>query len=387
MPREIIANPDDKAVIMTPSLTNTFPEAPEAFRAVDDSFYERPEAHLRTLEESVFSFPSKQGQHLPVTCSLIHGPKVGNELLVVYAPFADGAPNSFTQDIWHYMRADRMIPVTKGRAAPNSWNQISKSWVMSELLQATDNDMPVLTIFSPIPTHAYSREDRKRFRKGDFTPAADITAEAIRLAQERLHGAKSETQIRDLHLHGASLGASNAVGAAKGLSEAFHVQSLTAQELIIGPKSYIPDLAKRFMVGHTIGEPSGEVITKLAQYIRIGEPAIRRMIDRDGIELAAAGRAIRSMLKYSYLRGLTHPDKNQTPEDVDRIVQAGVKVAIVLAANSGLTPDTANYLSPAARETIVHVQAENGHRVAHLLDEHVAPTTLLAIMNVARTRQ
>ncbi|HTB48650.1 MAG TPA: hypothetical protein VK712_01060 [Verrucomicrobiae bacterium] len=387
MPSEVMVNPDEKTVIMTPPLSREFPDAPKAFRRVDEVFAENPQDHLKMLEESVFSFTPKSGSQAEVTCSLIHGQEVGDELLVVYAPFADGAPNSRSEEIWRYMQADQaVVQITKGHAAPNSWNQISKSWVMSELLQAVDQDMPVLTIFSPIPTHAYSRGDRKRFRHGDFTPAADITAQAIQLAQERLHGAHSETQIDTLHLHGASLGASNAIGAAAGLLEAFAVRSLTAQELIIGPTSYFPDLATKFTIKNTVGEPSSEVITQMIDYARIGEPAIRRMIDRDGTELATAGRAIISMLKYSYLKGLTDPEHNQTPRDVARVAEAGAHLAIVLAANSGLTQETNEYLPPAGRESVVHVRAENGHRVAHLIDEHVAPTALLAVMNIARSR-
>ena len=38
MPREIFVNPDDKAVIMTRALINTFPDAPEAFREADDRY-------------------------------------------------------------------------------------------------------------------------------------------------------------------------------------------------------------------------------------------------------------------------------------------------------------------------------------------------------------
>ena len=341
------------------------------------------------LEKSVFSFASRGGSHPPVRCSLIHGRTVRDELLVVYAPFADGAPKSSADDIYHYMRGYEHNPISKNEAAPNSWNQISKSGVMQGLLQAVDADMPVLTIFSPVPTHAYSSAERAAFRGGDFTPVARLTAEAVDCAQKQLHGSRSETQIADLHLHGASLGASNAIGAGSGLDrrQEFNIQSVTAQELIIGPKNYFPDLANKFRKP-TVGEPSIEIVTKMANYARIGEPAIRQLIDRDGVEQpATAARGIISMLKYSYLKGLTDPAHNETPADIARLAEAGVHLAIVLAANSGLTQETAQYLPASAQDSVVGVRAENGHRVAHLLDEHVTPTVLLAAMNVARARR
>src|SRR5665213_314238 len=253
IPQEIIINPEDKVVVVTPEVNKAFPELAEAFEDANGAFWHNTSDYLENLEQSVFSFRSKGGLRARVTASLITGENPGNELAVVYAPFSDGPPNSSTEDIRNYMLQRK--PISKSQAAPNSWSQVTKSNALSELLRFTDDDMPVLTIFSPVPTRAYNSWERQDFKRGDFTPAGRITDEAVAIVQEKLHGRDSETQITKLHLHGASLGASNAIGAGRDLLEDFDVRSVTAQELIIGPKN-IPDLAVKFIVKHTVGEAS-----------------------------------------------------------------------------------------------------------------------------------
>ncbi len=384
IPAEIIVNPVDKALIVTPELGGVFPEAVGAFHRIDEAFLDNPEAHLKNLEESVFSFHSKRGLRSRVVCSLIHGQNVGNELLVVYAPFSDGAPNSSSEDIYRYMINDRQDPISKSKAAPNSWGQATKSGVISELLQAIGRDMPVLTIFSPMPTHAYNLGERQDFKRGDFTAAARITCEAIAIAQERLHGEDSETQISKLHFQGASLGASNAIGSARGSLEDFDVRTVTAQELIIGPKNIFPDLAARFTVKSTFGEASEVVVP--SDYARIAEPVMRRLIDRDGYELATIGRMLSGMSKLTFLKGLSRPSKNITPQDLEHLLENGVPVVVALAENSGLSHDTTKYL-PNSGEDVIHVRAEagpNGNRADHLIDEYIALTAIVAAINIKR---
>ena len=379
LPSEIIVNPEDKTVVVTPEVTTAFPDVSEAFKKVDEAFWYDTEANLTELEESVFSFRSQAGLESRITCSLIQGQKVGDELLVVYAPFSDGAPKSSAEDIWRYMKAQQ--PISKAKAAPNSWSQTTKSGVLSELLKAINHDMPVLTIFSPVPSHAYSTRELQDFRRGDYSPAARITTEAVAMAQEWLHGQDSETQISKLHLHGASLGASNAVGAASGLLESYDVRSVTAQELILGPKNIFPDLASKFTVKGTVGETSQLIVP--SDYARIAEPVMRRMIDRDGYELATFGRMANGMSKRSYLKGLTKPNERQN--DIRRLLEKGVPLVVALAENSGLTQDTEKYL-PSGGEDVVHVRAESGHRANHLIDEHVGLTALITALNIRRSR-
>ncbi len=379
---EIIVNPESKTVVVTPELERAFPEAAAAYKKVDEAFLESPETHLKRLEESVFSFRSKRGLRSPVVCSLIYGQKVSNELLVIFAPFSDGAPNSTSEDIYRYMLADEKDSISKGKAAPNSWGQTTKSGVLSELLQAIDRDMPVLTIFSPMSTHAYNFEERQEIKYGDFTSAARITEEAVAIAQQRLHGQKSETQISKLHFHGASLGASIAIGSARGSLADFDVRSVTAQELIIGPKNVFPDLAGKFTINSNVGEVSEIIVPN--DYARIAEPIMRRMIDRDGYEFATYRRMASGMSKRTFLKGLTNPEFNQTPSAIEELVGNGVPLIVALAENSGLTKDTEDYL-PMDSEDVIHIRAEAGQRANHLIDEQVGLTDMIAALNIKRS--
>ena len=382
IPQEIIINPEDKAVVVTPEVNKAFPELAEAFQDANEAFWHDTTDYLENLGQSVFSFRSKGGLRARVTASLITGENPGNELAVVYAPFSDGPPNSSTEDIRDYMLQRK--PISKSRAAPNSWSQVTKSVVLSELLRFADDDMPVLTIFSPVPTGAYNYWQRREFKLGDFRSAANITEEAVDIVQEKLHGRDSETQITKLHLHGASLGASNAIGAGSEFHQRgydFDIRSVTAQELIIGPKN-IPDLAAKFMVKSTVGEASDIIVP--ADYPRIKEPHMRNLIDRDGYELATFGRMLNGMSKRTYLKGLTKPGKNMMPHNIEYLLENDVPLVVALAENSGLTQDTAKYLT--GHEDVIHIRAESGHKANHLVNEHVALTALIATLNIRRSR-
>lgn len=51
---EVIVDPNEKQVIVTPELSRAMPGVVEAFDAVDQVFSDDPEGHLKTLEESLF---------------------------------------------------------------------------------------------------------------------------------------------------------------------------------------------------------------------------------------------------------------------------------------------------------------------------------------------
>jgi hypothetical protein len=236
--------------------------------------------------------------------------------------------------------------------------------------------MPVLTIFSPLPSvpkNAYTHNESERIRYGDFEPARRITEEAVKAAQERLHSLGGETQLDLAHLQGASLGASSALGAANE-----SILTVTAQELIIAPR-HLGDLAVRF----TIKDPVGDVskLTPKSNWRVIHEPLLRQRIDSKGNELMMVGRMLQGMSKVSRLMGLTHPEVNETPRHIQKLASAGVSVMIPLAETSGLTHDTPEYL-PNSGEHVVMVRATEGERTAHLIDEHVALTALMTALNI-----
>jgi hypothetical protein len=308
-------------------------------------------------------------------------------MLVMFAPFSDSAPRSNARTIYEYMMADADNLPSKSAAAPNSWNQTTKSGVVAELLKAVDLELPVLTIFSPLPSfphNAYSHDEYKYIRQGDFTPASRLVAEATAAAQDRLHGPKSETQLDEFDFHGASLGASTAIGAATGTQLAGEraVRTVTAQELIIAPRT-IGELAVRFIIKDPIGEASDLVLPE--SYSSIPEPLIRQKIDRAGNEPAMVGRMVQGMSKLSRLKGLTRPGRNMVPKHIECLLDQNVSLMIPLAESSGLTFDTPAYL-PGGYEHVVNVRATKGERTAHLIDEHVGLTAMLAVLNIRNAR-
>lgn len=377
-PTEIVANTKTKAITLTPEVEAILPGIDQAFAEADKTFLNDPERYLQDLEASMFKFRSSEGSD--VACSLLHSPNSKpDELFVIFAPFADRDPKSTAKEMGEYITANSPGGIVgKERFAPNSWNQTTKSAVIFELLSALGKDIPVLTIYGPVPSHAYSFKERKQFRQGDFSPIGRLAKEAIDVAQDRLHGLDSETQIDTLHLSGASLGASNAIGAAasKELAQRFEVPSVSVQELIMGPKN-LGDLAKRFTVSQYVGEPSGERVSQ--RYPAIEEPAIRRSIDKHGSELIGNNARMLKGMKPTYMKGLTKPEA--TVQAVERLLDNNVDLLVALAENSSLTHQTPGYL-PNGSERLVTLRAENGQKIGHLADEYVALSGLVAVLNV-----
>lgn len=381
-PTQIITNTETRAVTLTPEIEATLPGIDQAFTEADKAFLDDPEKYLSNLENSVFMMHSSEGSD--VACSLLYGPdSKQDELLVIFAPFSDRSPKSSAEELYEYITADTAGGlIGKEKAAPNSWSQTTKSAVIFELLGALGKNIPVLTIYSPIPTHAYSFGERAAMRSGDFSPAARIAKEAIAAAQSRLHGAKSETQIDTAHLYGASLGASNAISAGHGLiGSGFNVPTVSAQEAIIGPDS-LPDLGKRFTVSQYTGEPSDETVSR--NNPKIEEPAIRKAVDMHGSEpIGMNARTVKAM-KPTYMLGLTKPDRATAA--VERLLDDNVELLVALADNSSITNQTHEHL-PNGGEKIVRIRGENGQRIGHLADEHVALSALVPALNIARSRK
>jgi hypothetical protein len=383
IPQEIVTDTKTRAVLLDPQIEATLPNIDLAFARADEAFVDNPEEYLARLQNSIFEF--KSGTGAEVACSLIYGPESRqDELLVIFAPFSDSAPKSTAQELSEYITADFKGGIggmiTKEKVGPNSWNQTTKSAVIFELLEALGKGVPVLTIYSPIPTKAYSSSERDSIKQGDFSPSARLAEEAVAEAQVRLHGKTSETQIDKLRLGGASLGASNALGAGSGLlKKDYDVRSVYAQELIMGPES-VPDLARRFTVGQYVGEAAEEKSPSSGKVIE--EPALRKAIDRHGSELIGTNvRMVRGM-KPTYMEGLTKPEK--TVRAVENLLNHNVDVLVALAKNSALTHQTRNFL-PYSGERVVSIVG-NGDRIGHLADEHVALSALVAVLSIARRK-
>jgi len=384
-PREIITNTGDRSVLLTPDVQKALPGLYEIVDTADSSFENNPLEYLECLESSVFTVNSSKGGL--ANCSLIfNSNKVGNEMLVLFAPFSDRQPKSDAKTIHEYITYNEHFgEFYKETHAPNSWNQITKSAANFEFLEAANMGMPVLTIFSPVPNSAYSPNEKKQIKKGDFTPEGRLVEEAVEEAQLQLRELGIHQTVDTLHVSGASLGASKAIGAAasKRLGSKFNISSVTAQELIMGPHSKT-DLLDRYAFHSKVGTKSHEALT-LRDYPVLRETAMRRAIDAHGSEkLSMYGRVAYSMFsQQKALKGITKPD--QTANHIQHLLDEGTKVLVASAENSSVSRQTQSYL-PGGREKFVTLRANNGDRLGHEVNEYVALSALVIALNIARTR-
>ncbi|HEX4773928.1 MAG TPA: hypothetical protein VH234_00200 [Candidatus Saccharimonadales bacterium] len=380
-PQVIITDTETKAVRLTPAIEATLPDIGQAFAEADKAFLDDPEKYLQDLEASMFKFRSSEGSN--VVCSLLYGSNSKpDQALVIFAPFADRDPKSSANKLSEYIAADTPGGIiSKERFAPNSWNQTAKSAAIFELLGALGKNVPVLTIYGSVPSHAYSYRERGQLRSGDFSPAGRLAKEALAEAQDRLHGPDSETQIDTVRFSGASLGASNAIGAAasKEVLHDFDVPTVSAQELILGPKN-LPDLGKRFT--SIVGEPSDETVSQ--HNPKIEETAMRKAVDAHGSEIVGMNARMIKGMKPTYMKGLTKPEA--TVQAVERLLDNNVNFLVALAENSALTYQTASYL-PNSGERVVTIRGENGQKIGHLADEHVALSALIIALNLEQRNQ
>jgi len=377
---QLITNTENKSVLLTPELETALPGIEAAARAVDDKFLDQPAGYLETLEQSQFMVKTEQGAE--VACSLLmNDGQQAEELMIVFAPFADRNPKTDARTMGMYIRPGSEVSKTK--AKPNTWSQMTKSAVTADMLEALGHGMPVLTVFAPVPTRAHSSAERKLFKDGDFTPSGRLAMEALRgaiaQAQLRVHGKNSPQQFHKLHISGASLGASNAIGAAgKLIQHEFDVKSVTAQELIMSPKNLL-DLAKRFTVGGITGEASQVPFPENAR--AIGEAAVRQAIDYKGSEPIGMNlRMIQGASKLPYMRGLTKPHK--TIEAVESLLDNNVNVLVATADSSGLTDKTRTLLPNETPQ--LHLTPQEGAKLGHLADEYVTLSALVIARNILR---
>lgn len=380
--QQLVTHTESKDVLLTPELEMALPGVAQAFEAADHRFIKDARVYLERLENSQFTIKTEQGPD--VACSLLmNNGQQAEELMIVFTPFADRNPKTTADTMGDYIL--RHPGVSKTNAKPNSWSQTTKSAVTADVLEALGHGMPVLTIYGPVPLHAYNKFERDMFRQGDFTPSGRLAMEAlagaIDQAQLKVHGMNSPQQFHKLHLSGASLGASNAVGAAAALLQReFDVRSVTAQELVMSPKN-IRDLAKRFSVGGIVGEPS--TVPFPANASVIGEPEIRRMIDYQGSEPIGMNlRMLQGASKLAYMKGLTRP--YPIIEAIGGLLNSNVDVLVATADNSALSDKTRNLLP--AETPQLNISAQEGEKLGHIVDEHVALSALVIALNIAKTR-
>jgi len=210
-----------------------------------------------------------------------------------------------------------------------------------------------------------------------------VAMEALRGAIEQtqllVHGMDSPQQFYRLHLSGASLGASNAIGAAaKLMARDFDIKSVTAQELVMSPKNLL-DLAKRFTVGGIVGEASTATFPADAKII--GESALRQAIDYKGSEIIGMNlRMLQGASKLAYMKGLTKPQP--TIDAIETLLDHNVSMLVATADNSALSDRTRTLLPGETPQ--LHISAQEGAQIGHIVDEHVALSALVIALNVAK---
>jgi hypothetical protein len=378
--QQLITHTESKAVLVTPELNEALPNAVQAFEAVDSKFIKDARVYLNRLEKSQFSIKTDEGPE--VACSLLmNNGQQAEELMVIFAPFADRNPKSSAEVMSDYVY--QHPGVSKVKAKPNTWSQTTKSAVTADVLQALGHGMPVLTIYGPVPTRAYTERERELFKNGNFTPSGQLAMEALRGAVDQaqlvVHGMNSPQQFHKLHLSGASLGASNAIGAAaKLMARDFDIRSVTAQELVMSPRNLL-DLAKRFTVGGIVGEASTTPFPNNAKVI--GESAVRQAIDYNGSEVIGMNlRMLQGASKLSYMKGLTKPQP--TVEAIESLLDHNVNVLVATADNSALSDMTRTLLPTETPQ--LHISAQEGAKIGHIADEHVALSALVIALNIAK---
>jgi hypothetical protein len=384
VPGELVVDmeKDTRSLIVTPELGHALPNLEAAFEFADRQYEHDPPAYLSRMRSSVFAL-SRNGHEAP--CSLIYDGETAKagSILVMFAPFSDGAPETTPARLLDFIAKDEAGLRDKEHAKPNSWNQTTKSAVVHDVLRGLGHGMPVATIYSPVPPHVYGPEERRRIRTGDISPVGEIAELAIEHAQDVLHGPYSETQITDVHTHGASLG-DNAIGAASVITRGdpdHRIKSVTAQELILMNGNLL-HLADRYMFRQMTGEPSGLEIP--AATPRIDEPAVRRDIDKHGSEPTTYWRLAKAIGKLSYLIGLTKPE--WLSRQIRFLADEGVALTVANAVNSHVSHETASFL-PLDHDNLdyISIQGLRDQKVGHLADEHVALVAGVIALGVSKS--
>lgn len=375
-----------RSLVYSPELERMFPDLPANFQEIDNCYEAAKTSTFQQMAENRFRI-MPHAYSVPADASVIYDSvsAASNSALLVFAPFSDVAPRSRISRITDYVQKEKPNIIDIQRAQPHSWSQSTKSLAIHNLLELEGHPMPVITVFGPMPMSTFSLEAMKRFSRGDFHPSARIATRAFRHVQDLLHGPRSETQLETRHYYGMSLGASHAVGSAAAMSlrEGSQVGSVTAQELILGPKNIV-DLLRRFTVNASVGEPSAKVVP--AEAVRIPEIALRKEVDAHGNELAMFPQMANSMLKLTYLNGLTHTE--WMVSDLETLVENDVPVTIARAENSGLTAETLQHVKGVVpKRNIIRVEAVAGQKAEHLINEHVTASAAIALIGISRARR
>ncbi len=397
-PDRLVVNMESgkKAIAITPDLEESVPNLKSAFKVVDSQYrmgkviteecLKGRNGYLTWMSESLFAFETPNGEEM--ACSLLYDWQTLNksEIMVVEGGFSDIGPRSSSRDLSKFTKDPSPNYLETRKAAPHSWNQITKSALIHDMLAATGQGMPVLTIFRQVPKAAYTGDERSDIRhNGNWAAEGRLIHQALLESQARIREVSgNEVDLSDVHFFGLSKGANQVIGAARTRyfhpgHDQFSARSVTAQEPVVGPKRYIPNLAFDFLFRSTAGEESDLVVPRM-HWAR--EPLVRKEIDGHGNELRMLLEMGQACM-VGMLSGLTHP--TETRGDIYTLASDGIPVTIVRGANSGLnSADDLDFNGDAART--ITVEAIKGQRAGHLINEHAGLVAVSAALGARRSR-
>ncbi len=376
-------NKATRSLVYDIPLRTRFPSLNVSIDELNTVYQQDKEAAFAEISENYFTIKTNRyGPSIEASVIVDSISARSKQALLIFAPFSDVAPRSSASVIAEYVNNPEPSFLDINRAQPHSWSQAIKSGTIHDLLQAEGYPMPVITIFGPLPMTAFSAKELIDYSKGDFTRDSKIALSAFNHVQDMLHGPSSETQLDVRHFYGASIGASHAIASAVALAPRndMLVGSVTAQELILGPK-HILDLLKRFTIKGSVGNPSHE---KLSQYApKIEEVSMRRQVDQHKNELLSHLQMLNGMTKVLYLNGLTNPEP--IINDVRTIARNGIPITVANGDNSGLSYQTYHFLKGIlGKNNIIRVRGVSGQKAEHLINENVVTSAAIALAGIDR---
>jgi hypothetical protein len=381
--RQLISSPHSKDLVLTAELTNVLPGYDSAAELTDEAYLDSPKDYLTWVYSTVNTLESEHGAKVPYSLMYEEGVDKTDEVLVIYAPFSDIAPLRDPDTMFDYtVNADETGFLKKERIKPGSMNQATKSAMTYQMLKNLGYNIPVVTIYGPVPSHAFGFKDRSKMRHGDFTPNGKLLTEVLNEVQAKINGDSKDDKITKLHGSGVSLGASHVIGAmaSSEIDSDYNVKTVTANELIMGITN-LPDLANRFILKSAIGEPSTENRSTIDQHVN--EFAMRRQIDGKGAEPIGNNlRPIKGM-KPTYMIGLLRSDP--TKKAIDKILGSNTSFVVALSENSSMSEKTKLHL-PKEIGFVIMMRATNGNRLGHLSGEHVHLNVAPVAQNILRPK-
>jgi hypothetical protein len=329
--KDLFVNPDDRGVFVAGDILEISEDLMETRRKVDSEFTDDPISYLATIADSVRTLgTANPKQKINYSIYYGQGSDRSNQVAVMLSPLNDCAPQSEPQELMKYIDDRSQSKRDRERAQPNGWRQGFKSADVYHTFRHEGLGMPVVTIYSPVPSAAFSSNERQAIGAGITSPYAAIVKRVISAAQTEIHGTHSETQLSDVHLFAPGLG-HNAVGAALHLQKNadYHISGLTLPNLIAGVPNKAALLA-RYSVRQHYREPG---IVNLEG--TLPESTLSTQADANGSERAMRKRQLRAMLNFEQMTAMMKSE--WIGKALNQLLSEYVAVTLPTAYNARIT--------------------------------------------------